>query len=195
VFHYTKSFGTFARAYGIQEGSGLPEVYPGVVPVSIVDDAQAYVKPTYPYYTVRGTRAAVAAVYSVVGLFCPANGNPFRIRAAVGEGNSSIMFRLAVVDIRTANTTAITPAGLVRGSTLTTQCLGGTTTVDPASVASDLMFYLSALYPQVGQGVYELVVRPGEYLWFSGLTVNKSTTVSLCFEELLFTLGPNPTAL
>jgi len=197
VFHFTKSFSTFATSYGMQEGSGLPDLHEGVVPVAIVDDRAEYVKPTYPCYTGRGDLAAVAAVYGLVGLEVPAGGNPIRILSAYGEATISMVWGLAVINRITANGGTFTPAGLVRGSTLTTIWRVGTTTVSPLTLDSNLLFYSTATagLGMAGPALRGLVVRPGEFLWFSCVTVNQAATADIAWEELTFPTPLNPAAI
>lgn len=197
MFHYTKSFSTFATSYGMQEGSGLTGIYEGVVPVALVDDTSEFVKPTYPVYTGRGSRGAVTAVYSLVGIFCPPGGNPVRILNAFGESSVSMVWRLAEATAITANAGTFDPAGLPRGSAPTTQGLTGTTTVSPLTLDSNVIFYVSAddAPDLAGKSLRGIVLRPGEYLWTATTGANSIANASFVFEELTFPTPLQPAAI
>lgn len=195
MFHYTKSFSTFARDYGIQEGSGLPALHEGVVPVSLVDDRSEYVLPNYPTYVAKGEQAAVAAVYALAGIFVPPAGNPVRLLGVWGEQYTT-QFTLGIVSLITANAGTFTPAGLARGSTMTTQGLTGTTTVDPAGLDYMATFLLSTIDGSPpADALRGLILRPGEYFWANSLGVNTQCELNMVFEELLFPIVANPSAL
>ncbi len=193
MFHYTKSFGLFARDYGIQEGSGLPELHEGIVPVALVDDTTAYVERTYAMFAAWGLQAGVAAVYGLSGVFNPGP-NAIRVDFAqpTNVGATPVYVRVGIADLRTANTAAVVPVGLLRGQTAVTgQVLTGTTTVASPAAGSALIYDANDLH-QLGQAFWPIYLRPGEYLWFEAFTVNVSFTGSFIFSELQFTLPMNP---
>jgi len=193
VFHYTKSFASFARDYGIQEGSGLPALHEGVVPVAIVDEASGFVERTWPTYTVELTQAAVAAVYGIVSI--QAGQNPVLIEYAEARPHATtdVFGITGTVDLRTANTGTLAPTGLSRGATLTAAALSGTTTVAPGAAAGWILMVSAGTAPAYKAPFNGLILRPGEYLTFGALIVNLLLTVGVRFTEFLYALPGPPT--
>ncbi len=194
MFHFTKSFGTFARAYGMQEGSGLPELHAGVVPVAVVDEAGHLVGRDYPTYTVELDRVKVTAVYSIGGIFCGQNPCVIDFAEPRQGGVADIYALMGIADLRTANTGALVASGLARGGTITTTFLTGTTTVAPGGAVP-----WTTAWSQVDTWPYNLfgglVLRPGEYVWFGCSVVNIDLLVTIRFHEFTFPVPPLPEVL
>ncbi len=193
MFHYTKSFGALTRDYGVQEGSGLPDLHEGVVPVAIVDEAAHFVARTYPQFTFVYNMAATAAVYGLIGLH--ALNYPVLIKGySQIDQNSDAVMQPSVLDLRTANqTTATLSGGWPRGTGAPTcEMLAGTTTVAPANTTGPWFYVFDFSGDQLQPPPLPLLVRPGEYVWFGGPTVNLAVSPALWWEEWPFALPGNP---
>jgi len=195
--HYTKSFSTFARDYGIQEASGLLQVVPAVVPVSIVDDVREYLHRTYSEHSGRGTMAATAAVFGMIGLRAGANPIVVRIFADVGLANTvTTNLVYSIADLRTANQTTSTVVNeLTRGDTsVGATILQGTTTV----VATGFMMsdgVPTADQTNLQRGMGDIYLKPAEGIWLAAGTVNEAIDLSVLWYELQLPNLENPEAL
>ncbi len=164
----------------------FPSVVHAIQPVFALDVAAGGAS-FNPTFSALGTRAAVAAIYSLVGIRCGAN--RMRLLSVAGGVTNSAhrsLVALGVADLRTANQATVTPLGLARGGSLTATVLTGTTTVAP--IVSMVMMNVSA----TGSGeeiflqrAYEgLILQEGEYLWIQNDTVNGQVEGYFVFEEL-----------
>ncbi len=195
MFHYTKSFGALALDYGVQQGSGFPNLHDGIVPVSIVDDAAHFVARTYPQFTFVHNMAATAAVYGLIGLHALTYPVLLKGYGQIDQ-NSDVVCQPSVLDLRTANqTTATLSGGLPRGTAAPTcEILAGTTTVQPDNLTGPWFYVFDFSGDILQPPPLPILLRPGEYLWFGGPTVNLAVSPALWWEEWPFGLQPNPTA-
>ncbi len=188
MFHFRKDFSTLTRDYRAQDESGLPEI----TPVVIADDTREMVYRTRPTFAGSDNQAAVAAVFSLVGI--EATTVPIRVKARVDgiPATGSVRARLGIVDLRTANQGVGTIVGLDRGQAVTALINTGTTTV---TFGANAMIVFSATDTHfTGEALWEtaLVLRPGEFLTFQGSVVNEALNIQFFWEELLFGLPANP---
>ncbi len=198
MFHFTKSFSNFARSYGLQEASGLPDVVPAVFPVSIVDDASRLMPETRPIFSAASIQGATAAVYSVNQIACIST--PIQLLAArvYAPGASIVQLRLSRIDSRAANQAVVAATGDARGVAgapnaiiqigTATSAFGGWRPYDLAST----------LYHQGGDGPAwwdGLIMRPGEFFSMNSVTVNIGLGVLWAWRELWYPLPPNPPSL
>jgi len=196
VFHYTKSFGTLATDYGVQEGSGFPNLWDGIVPVTVVDDASEFVTRTYATYFGTGSAPAVTALYALTGIYNPGP-NVVRVDAApLGSvGATSVYMRGGIADLVTANATAVVATGWARGQVaVTAQILNGTTTVAAPVTNSALIYDGTDVQDSPRWLSGKPILRPGEYLWFEATNTNVLFFIGFVFTELQISLPPNPVA-
>ncbi len=191
MLHFRKDFTNVTRDYRAQDEAGLPEVTPTVN----VDDAAFFVERTWPTFAVTDTQAAVAAVYSLVGIGGIAR--PLRILTInpYVPAAQNVYAYLTEVDMRTANQGTQVGGGLERGQTLLATTLTGTTTVAPPAAGS-YPAYVTAVtrYIDLTQ-LQGFLLRPREYLFLEGATVNLALSVAISWQELQYPLQANPTSL
>lgn len=197
---FARNFLTFWRDYGIQDGAGLPEIVPAIFPVTVIDDCSKYQLRTYPIRGGSDTQAAVAAVFSLVGVGAFGPG-PIRILQAQDFGQPVGVSRWIInaAEIRSANqgTTALGVAlerGQIAGN-VSGLMLTGTVAALPAGLV-DYDSTLAGAAPFPSRLDFKgLVLRPGEFLWLACGTANTALSATFAWEEMTFPLNPNPPAL
>lgn len=191
---YTKQLQALLADWGFDLRGNTPELVPAIFPTICIDDADEYLYRTWPIFGATVTQAGVAAVYSFVGI--TAQTRPIRVLGArcVVPTAVQVNFGFATTDLRTANQAVAGIAGLARGGDGTTVgALSGTR----AAIAGLLPWVAYApadtLFSQPPiQRQDDIILRPGEYLWFLSTTVNTNLWVAFMWEELLLPVQPNP---
>jgi len=199
VFHFTKSFHLFATDYGMQEGSGLPDLHEGVVPTVAVDDASLYAYRCYPTYTAWVTDAATAAVYSLCGI--EAGTYPIELLGiSAGDGASDMYWFFAETNPITANAAVITTVtGLSRSGATTAILRTGTTTLNYAALGAwwGMDDSQAGVQPNNNPfgGQQGMILRPGEGVYFAVAIVNSASHGHFFYRELTFGLPVLPPRL
>ena len=188
--HYLKDFSNYSRDYRIQESAGIPEVVPLIVPVTIVDDVSEYVTRTRPRYQGRPGAAAVAAVYSMVGL--EATTLPVRINQAriYVHNAADVQCRITTTDLRTANQGTASGVGLNRGQAASTATMLTGTAATETVIAFTV--YRAAITRFMDDVLDGLVLRPGEIAWFMSGTANTALNMNFDWDEWRFPLPADP---
>ena len=198
---FAKDFSNFARDYAIIDESSIPQVVPAVFPVAVVDNNSEYCERTYPIFGGDGTMAATAAVFGLVGI--RAGNRPIVVQSAgiVLEAASGVAATLDAGDLRTANSTTssrfdgLGRAGGTAGGVglATATILQGTTTL--ATHFGWDVFNLATTRNNLLPNPLDLVLRPGEGLWFVNDTVNIALTAHFRWKEWTFPLSRNPVVI
>ncbi len=176
--------------YENQEPGATPRFVDSLQPVIIVDDASEYIARTWPGYLDLGSQAAVAAVYSLVGLQAQTQPLLVEIAEVMSHGSNSVVLIKGVTDLRTANqATSATSTGWNRGQAAQDALvLTGTTTVAPAGFrAWAQVDALRTGYLSTG-GVSGVLLRPFEFLWMGSTVVNVALGINFVWSECQYQL-------
>ncbi len=189
MFHYRKDFNVLTRDYRAQDEAGLPEI----TPVVIADDLSIAMTRTRPTFQGNATQAAVAAVFSTIGI--QAGTQPVVIRQAQVQDPAAgdCFAMLAAATLITANAGTWAAGGLTRqGASVAVLPTG---TAAAATVGYRVWDEGDAQFNQLGDTIFPLVLRTGEFFFFQQGTANLALSASFWWEEWAFALQRNPPSL